>query len=107
MVSISLHPAWISGTSALRSKAQMNHLEAGEFWDGNADAWTKLAPAGYDVYRDFLNTPAFFAMLPDVRGLRGLDIGCGEGHNSGLLAGRGARMTALDVSHRFVRHARE
>jgi len=85
----------------------MNHIEAGGFWDANANAWTKLARAGYDVYRDFLNTPAFFAMLPDVRGLRGLDIGCGEGHNTRLLAGRGARMTALDVSHRFVRHARE
>jgi hypothetical protein len=44
----------------------MNHEEAGRLWNPNADAWTKLARAGYDVYRDFLNTPALFAMLPDV-----------------------------------------
>ena len=37
-------------------------------------------------------------MLPDVRGLAGLDIGCGEGHNTRLLAGRGARLTAIDIS---------
>ena len=84
----------------------MNHKEAGEYWDGNADAWTQLARAGYDVYRDHLNTPAFLEMLPDVIGLAGLDIGCGEGHNTRLVAGRGARMAAVDVSGRFVGPAR-
>jgi hypothetical protein len=38
----------------------MNHEEAVRFWNANADTWTKLARAGYDVYRDYLNTPAFF-----------------------------------------------
>ncbi len=52
-----------------------------------------VARAGYDVFRDHLNTPAFFALLPDVAGLSGLDIGCGEGHNTRLLARRGARVT--------------
>ena len=85
----------------------MNHEEVGRYWDGNADAWTKLARAGYDVYRDRLNTPAFFEMLPAVNGLSGLDIGCGEGHNTRLLARRGARMTALDVAETFLEYARE
>jgi SAM-dependent methyltransferase len=85
----------------------MDHEEAGRFWDGNAEVWTKLARAGYDVYRDHLNTPAFFAMLPDVAGLTGLDIGCGEGHNTRLLARRGARVTGLDISEVFVAHARQ
>ena len=85
----------------------MDHREVAEYWDENADAWTKLARAGYDVYRDYLNTPWFLRMLPEVAQLRGLDIGCGEGHNTRLLAGLGARMTAVDVSARFIRHARE
>jgi ubiquinone/menaquinone biosynthesis C-methylase UbiE len=84
----------------------MNHLEAGKYWNENAHAWTQLARAGYDVYRDHLNTPAFFAMLPDVRGLAGLDIGCGEGHNTRLLAQRGARVTAVDVAENFIRYAK-
>lgn len=83
----------------------MDHRQAGRYWDGNADAWTRLSREGYDVYRDAFNTPAFLALLPDVRGLRGLDIGCGEGHNTRLVARRGARMTAVDVAPRFVRHA--
>src|SRR5437868_10594065 len=83
----------------------MDHNEAGRYWNESAESWTKLARAGYDVYRDYLNTPAFFAMLPDVDGLRALDIGCGEGYNTRLLARRGARVTAIDVAPRFVRHA--
>ena len=85
----------------------MKHGEVGRYWDGNADAWTKLSRAGYDVSRDYFNTPAFLDMLPGVEGLAGLDIGCGEGHNTRLLVGRGARMTAIDISRVFVRHARE
>jgi SAM-dependent methyltransferase len=84
----------------------MDHSEVGRYWNGNADAWTKLSRAGYDVYRDYLNTPAFFALLPDIDGLLGLDIGCGEGHNTRLLAGRGARVVAIDIAETFVRNAR-
>jgi hypothetical protein len=53
----------------------LNHEEAGRYWEGNAEAWTRLARAEYDVYRDGLNTPAIFELLPDVGGLTGLDVG--------------------------------
>jgi len=75
-------------------------------WNKNADTWTLLARAGYDVYRDFLNTPAFMKMLPPVEGLVGLDIGCGEGENTRKLAARGAKVHAIDISHTFVKHAK-
>lgn len=84
----------------------MNHQEVGRYWNENAEVWTRLARAGYDVYRDQLNTPAFFAMLPDVSGQHGLDLGCGEGHNTRLLARRGARMTGIDIAEVFIGHAR-
>ncbi|MCE9583018.1 MAG: methyltransferase domain-containing protein [Planctomycetes bacterium] len=85
----------------------MDHIEAGRYWDGNAEAWTTLARAGYDIYRDAFNTPGFLAMLPEVKGLAGLDIGCGEGGNTREVARRGARMAAVDISPTFVRAARE
>ena len=65
-----------------------------------------LARAGYDVYRDQLNTPAFLALLPPVSGLSGLDLGCGEGHNTRQVARLGATMTGLDIAEIFIRHAR-
>ena len=76
-------------------------------WEANAEVWTRHSRAGYDVYRDALNTPAFLAMLPPIDGLAGLDIGCGEGTNTRQLAGLGARMTAIDIAPTFIRHARE
>jgi ubiquinone/menaquinone biosynthesis C-methylase UbiE len=83
----------------------MNHEEAGRYWQANADTWTRLARAGYDVYRDYLNTPAFLKMLPNVTGLAGLDIGCGEGHNTRLIAKRGALVAAIDIAEDFIAHA--
>jgi len=85
----------------------MTHEEVGKYWNANAEAWTRLARAGYDVYRDYLNTPAFFEMLPPVNGLCGLDIGCGEGHNTRMLAKQGARMAAVDISEAFISYAKE
>jgi ubiquinone/menaquinone biosynthesis C-methylase UbiE len=71
-------------------------------WNANAAAWTELSRAGFDVYRDLVNTPAFFELLPPVDGLVCLDLGCGEGHNTRLLAGKGARIAALDVAESLI-----
>jgi len=71
-------------------------------WNANAAAWTEMSRAGFDRYRDLVNTPAFFALLPPVEGLTCLDLGCGEGHNTRLLAGRGARVAAVDVAESFI-----
>lgn len=84
----------------------MNHREVGRYWNDNADAWSELARAGYDVYRDVLNTPAFLELLPNIQGLRGVDIGCGDGHNTQLLARLGAKITGVDVAEKFIRNAR-
>lgn len=83
----------------------MDYHEAGRYWEGNAEVWTLLSRQGYDTCRDYVNTPAFLAALPEVTGLRGLDIGCGEGTNTRQVAQRGADLTALDYSPTFIRHA--
>jgi ubiquinone/menaquinone biosynthesis C-methylase UbiE len=77
-------------------------LRSVAYWDQNADTWTELVRAGYDIYRDLVNTPAFLAMVHDLTGRNGLDLGCGEGHNTRLLARRGAGMTAIDIAGRFI-----
>ncbi len=83
----------------------VDHPDTREVWDANAPVWIELSRAGFDAYRDLVNTPAFFGLLPDVDGLRGLDLGCGEGHNTRRLAERGADLVALDVSRPFARAA--
>ena len=83
----------------------MDHREVGRYWNENADTWTTLSRAGYDIYRDWVNTPEFFRLLPNIQGLRVIDIGCGEGYNTRLLADRGAHVTGIDISARFIEHA--
>ena len=85
----------------------MQRSEVAQYWEANAETWTRHARAGYDIYRDRLNTPAFLDMLPPVRGLSGLDVGCGEGYNTRQLARLGARMQAIDIAPTFIRHAQE
>jgi SAM-dependent methyltransferase len=41
-------------------------------------------------------------MLPQVDGLLGLDVGCGEGHNTRLVRRAGGRVVGIDVAERFV-----
>jgi ubiquinone/menaquinone biosynthesis C-methylase UbiE len=83
----------------------MEASEAGRYWEGNAETWTRHVRAGRDVYRDALNSPAFLAMLPPIEGLQGLDIGCGEGANTRAVARLGARMQGIDIAPTFIRHA--
>lgn len=85
----------------------MDLSEVAAYWEANAETWTRHARAGQDIYRDVLNTPAFLAMLPPIRGLDGLDVGCGEGSNTRELARRGARKHAVNVAPTFIRHAGE
>jgi SAM-dependent methyltransferase len=95
----------IGGIQVSRKKI-MKSAEVARFWEANAENWTRFVRAGYDVSRDLLNTPAFLAMLPDIRGISGLDIGCGEGANTRKLARLGAQMRAIDVAPTFIRHAK-
>jgi ubiquinone/menaquinone biosynthesis C-methylase UbiE len=85
----------------------MRDDDVSQISDANADAWTRLVRLGCDIYRDEVNMPAFLGMLPNICGLVGLDIGCGEGESTRALAKLGARMAAVDVSTRFVAVARE
>jgi ubiquinone/menaquinone biosynthesis C-methylase UbiE len=83
----------------------MDERENARYWEQNAVEWTRLVRLGYDRARDHVNNPSFFALLPDVRGLGGLDLGCGEGYNTRLVADRGARVTALDIAWNMLRPA--
>lgn len=77
-----------------------------EAWDRNADLWTDRVRAGMDLYREVFNNPSFLATLPDLSGQQVIDLGCGEGTNTRLMARRGARMTGIDLSPQMIAAAR-
>jgi SAM-dependent methyltransferase len=50
--------------------------------------------------------PAFFSMLPDIRGKRILDLGCGAGENCKAFAAQGARtVVGIDISKKMIQQA--
>ena len=90
----------------------MKHSEIPEeevagYWDENANLWANHVRKGWDAYREYFNNPAFFAFMGDLSGKTVLDVGCGEGYNTRLLAKSGARMTGVDISERMIELARQ
>lgn len=76
-------------------------------WDSNAEPWIDQVRRGWDVCRDCWNNPAFFRFLGDVKDKTVLDAGCGEGHNTRLLARMGAKVTGVDISKKMIDAARK
>src|ERR1700704_1470292 len=73
------------------------------YWDDNAAAWAREVRQGHDVAREFMNNPAFLALIGDLHGRKVLDAGCGDGYNTRMLA----RMTGVDLSARMIELAQD
>ncbi len=89
------------------SHSDIPEKDVAHYWDKNADLWAELVRKGWDTYREYFNNPAFLKFMGDVKGKKVLDIGCGEGYNTRILARKGAQITGIDISPRMIEHARE
>ena len=74
-------------------------------WDEAADVYAAGQATGRDYYRYAFFGPAQVALCGDVRGMRLLDVGCGNGYFAREMARRGARVTGIDLSPRMIAHA--
>jgi SAM-dependent methyltransferase len=75
-------------------------------WDEAAESWVDFVRQGKDYYRDELNNPATFRLIGKVEGRFVLDLACGEGYNTQILARKGAKVVGLDFSAKLVQLAR-
>jgi 2-polyprenyl-3-methyl-5-hydroxy-6-metoxy-1,4-benzoquinol methylase len=75
-------------------------------WEAIADGWAERVRTGTDHARLFVLDPPHLEIAGDVAGRRVLDAGCGEGRFARMLAERGAKVTAFDLSERMIEHAR-
>lgn len=76
-------------------------------WNKAAEAWADFVRKGKDHYRVGLNNPAAFELLGDIQGLTVLDLACGEGYNTRILAGKGAKTTGIDFSPKMIELAKQ
>jgi 2-polyprenyl-3-methyl-5-hydroxy-6-metoxy-1,4-benzoquinol methylase len=80
--------------------------EVRDSWSRVVRPWSDFLRGGHDVHRERLHGPALLRACGDVRGLRALDIGCGEGWCSRQLATSGATVAAVDVCGPMIDEAR-
>jgi SAM-dependent methyltransferase len=81
-------------------------------WDAQADTYqslhgAQLAASGGSAWGSWQQPEAELDVLGEVAGRDVLELGCGAAQKSIALHGRGARVTALDLSERQLEHARE
>ena len=77
-----------------------------EQWDEAAESWVDFVRKGKDYHRDELNNPAAFGLIGSVKGSLVLDLACGEGYNTRILAKKGAKVVGVDFSSELIRLAR-
>jgi len=75
-------------------------------WDDASESWGDFVRQGKDFCRDEMNNPATFGLIGNVKGQRVLDLACGEGYNTRMLARKGAKVTGVDFSMKLVELAR-
>ena len=76
-------------------------------WNEAAESWLDFVRKGKDYCRDELNNPATFQLIGDVRGLFVLDLACGEGYNTRILARKGAKVVGVDFSETLIELAKQ
>jgi SAM-dependent methyltransferase len=73
-----------------------------EGWESEARNWARLARTpGLDHAHEDINLPAFLDLMPGP-GRRTLDLACGEGRLSRVLASLGHRVAGIDASPTLV-----
>lgn len=79
-----------------------------ESWEAISQDWAGYMARGDGPgqSRKLLLDSAHLDVLGDVSGKRILDVGCGEGRFARMLTERGAKVTALDLSHGMITIAR-
>jgi ubiquinone/menaquinone biosynthesis C-methylase UbiE len=75
-------------------------------WDEVAEDYHKtVGETGDSYHRNFVN-PVIFDILGDIKGLSILDLACGQGYLSRILAKKGAMVTGIDLSAKMLELAR-
>lgn len=75
-------------------------------WDLASDSWADFVRGGKDYCREYMNNPAIFKIIGNVKGKQVLDLCCGEGYNTRILARRGGKVVGVDFAEKMIELAR-
>lgn len=74
-------------------------------WRDLADEWIAAMDTRTDAAREGLLDDWMLRLVGDVDGKSVIDLGCGEGRFSRMLAERGAQVVGIDLEPKFVHRA--
>lgn len=83
-----------------------NGNDVAKEWDVAAESWVDFVRQGKDYFRDELNNPGMFKIIGNVRGQLVLDVACGEGYSTRMLARKGAKVIGIDLSKKLIDYAK-
>ncbi len=83
----------------------MQHDSSTLSWNAMGEEWLTLAQTGESRLKFIM--PWMLRYMGDVRGLRILDLGCGEGGYARALAEAGAQVVAVDCSQAAISYAEQ
>jgi ubiquinone/menaquinone biosynthesis C-methylase UbiE len=79
-----------------------------ESWDAHAADWVEWARTeGHDHFFWRMSLPALLELMPEPGPRLTLDLGCGEGRLSRVLAARGHRVVGIEASPALAAAARQ
>ncbi|MCL5430364.1 MAG: class I SAM-dependent methyltransferase [Candidatus Marsarchaeota archaeon] len=71
-------------------------------WDMIAEDYERRVGDKGDIYHRLYINPVLFRLLGQVKGRKILDLACGSGYISRILARKGAKVTGIDSSERLI-----
>jgi 2-polyprenyl-3-methyl-5-hydroxy-6-metoxy-1,4-benzoquinol methylase len=83
-------------------KADIDDKQISKAWDKVAERWSVRYTEYGDMNRQYIIDPAIFEIIGSVKGLSILDAGCGNGYLCRLLARKGAKMSGVELSKKFI-----
>ena len=96
----------LSYAESVQDLSALKKNRIAEEWNDAAESWVDFVRQGKDYFREELNNPGMLRLIGKVKGLEVLDIACGEGYNTRILAGKGAKVTGVDLSRKLIEHAK-
>ena len=89
-------------TKHLIKKAELSE----DFWNKNANYWSEQLSNKQDYTREYFGKPAFLKFLGNVRGMNVLDIGCGDGDLTRIIANQALNIIGIDISQKMIDKAK-
>jgi SAM-dependent methyltransferase len=78
-----------------------------ESYDNYAEKWAKRMRSGKNIAHEYLEKPAMYGALPDLKGKKVLCLGCGTGEECEYLNSLGAEVIGVDISKGLINYAKK